>query len=141
MTIVSTNTNNQYSWTQDYAIKNALINRMAVPKDYKRVEVAKGSFGDWLRHLPLKPTGSKVHYFNGAKKHSQSIHSAVIDLDVGKWDLQQCADAVMRLKAEYHYSLKDYQNIHFNFTSGHKVSFDHWRQGTQTNYQRQSSHF
>ena len=35
----------------------------------------------------------------------------------------------MRLKAEYHYAKQDYANIHFNYTSGHKVSFDDWRKG------------
>ena len=35
----------------------------------------------------------------------------------------------MRLKAEYHYSRGEYDKIHFNFTSGHKVSFEDWRRG------------
>lgn len=134
-TTVSTTTNNQYAWASTYDIKTALVNRIAVPTGYQRIAVAKGTFGDWLRHVPLKAEGSKVHYFNGAAKHNQTIHKAVLNLDVGKRDLQQCADAVMRLKAEYHYSLGDYKNIHFNYTSGHKVSFDDWRQGRQPRIQ------
>ena len=66
-----------------------------------RVAVAPGSFGDWLRHLPLLPPGAPVHLFDGRLKPRQDVHAAVVDLDVGTRDLQQCADAVMRLRAEY----------------------------------------
>jgi hypothetical protein len=92
------------------------------------VEYPSGSYADWLRRLPLKPKGSPVKYYNGGTKPGL-VHEAVVDIDVGTRDLQQCADAVMRLQAEYHYQKKDYPNIHFNFTSGHEVSFDAWRKG------------
>jgi len=117
-----------YSWTTTYQGSEALQERIAPPTGYARKACAKDSFCNWLRSVPLKPEGSAVHYFNGdVKSHAQ--HYAVIDLDTGDKDLQQCADAVMRLKAEYHYARQDYSNIHFNFTSGHKVSFDDWRRG------------
>src|SRR5439155_25136555 len=60
-----------------------------------------GSFGEWLRGLPLLPAGAQVHLFDGQLKARQDVHAQVIDLDVGARDLQQCADAVMRLRAEY----------------------------------------
>ena len=53
----------------------------------------------------------------------------MIDIDVGKRDLQQCADAVMRLRAEYLYAQSEFSKIHFNFTSGHEVGFVDWSQG------------
>jgi len=52
-----------------------------------------------------------------------------VDIDVGKRDLQQCADAVMRLRAEYFYSIADFDAIHFNFTSGHKAEYKKWVDG------------
>jgi hypothetical protein len=61
-------------------------------------------FGAWLRHLPLLPDGAPVRLFDGALKPRQDVHAAVVDLDVGARDLQQCADAVMRLRAEYLYA-------------------------------------
>ncbi|MBW1984365.1 MAG: DUF4846 domain-containing protein, partial [Deltaproteobacteria bacterium] len=70
-----------------------------------------------------------VYLYNGKKKLNQDAHFAVIDIDTGRRDLQQCADAVMRLKAEYLYSKKDYAAIHFNFTSGHIASFTKWADG------------
>jgi hypothetical protein len=50
-------------------------------------------------------------------------------MDIGKTDLQQCADSVIRLRAEYFYSRKDYKNIHFNFTSGDEAGFEKYAQG------------
>lgn len=128
-TKIDDTTHNTYSWLETFDTNNALVNRIATPSGYRREKVEKNSFADWLRHLPLKPEGTEVRYFNGSPKHNQNIHTAVIDMDTGKRDLQQCADAVMRLKAEYHYGLKEYEQIHFNYTSGDMVGFDDWRKG------------
>lgn len=49
--------------------------------------------------------------------------------DVGNKDLQQCADAVMRLRAEYLYKTKQFDALHFNFTSGFKADYSKWRNG------------
>jgi len=122
-------THNTYSWLSQFPPENALVNRISAPSNYQRMKVAKNSFGDWLRHLPLKPEGTKVMLHNGGMKHNQNAHSAVIDIDTGTRDLQQCADAIMRLKAEYHFGLEQFEQIHFNYTSGDKVSFDDWRYG------------
>ncbi len=106
-----------------------LTDLIAPPEKYERLRVENNSFAEWLRFLPVKPEASPVRLFNGELKPNQNIHAAVVDIDVGKRDLQQCADAVMRLKSEYHYSRKEYARIHFNFTSGHKVAFDDWAKG------------
>lgn len=127
--IIDNTTHNTYSWLAEFDPSNALVNRIPTPAGYQRPKVEKNTFADWLRHLPLKPEGTEVYYFNGSPKPSQNIHAAVIDMDTGKRDLQQCADAVMRLKSEYHYGRKEYENIHFNYTSGDMVSFDDWRKG------------
>ncbi len=121
-------TKNIYPWKKDYDIKKSIINNIPLPEGYQRIPYESGSFADWLRHLPLKEKGSRVHYHNGRTKPIH-VHHAVLDIDTGKEDLQQCADAVMRLKSEYHYSLKEFESIHFNYTSGDNVSFDDWRKG------------
>jgi hypothetical protein len=118
-----------YSWP--YAPgADTIATRFAPPPGYKRVAAGAGSFADWLRHLPLKPDGAAVLLFDGRKKPNQSLHAGVIDIDVGKRDLQQCADAVIRLRAEYLYShAADRARIAFNFTSGDRVSFARWAEG------------
>jgi Domain of unknown function (4846) len=125
-------TNNTYSWQSNYTVKNAIANRIPVPVGYKRVEAKAGSFGDWLRFLPLKSGNPDVLLYNGQAKNYQGGHAAVLDIDVGTTDLQQCADAVMRMRAEYLYSIKDYENLHFNFTSGHTIGFKKWSEGNRT---------
>ncbi len=103
--------------------------RMAVPDGYERVPETAHSFGAYLRNLPLKPAGSAVHLFNGELKFRQDVHAAVVDMDTGGRDLQQCADAVMRLRAEYLLAEKRYDDIHFNFTNGFTASYSKWRAG------------
>ncbi len=81
--------------------------------------------------MPLKPAGAHVVLFNGKLKANQSLHAAVVDIDVGTHDLQQCADAVIRLRAEYLYAggPAERAKIAFNFTSGDRVAFARWAQG------------
>lgn len=96
---------------------------------FQRIAVAPGSFGAWSRQLPLLPEGSPVLLFNGDHKHRQDVHAAVLDLSVGKKDLQQCADAVMRLKAEHLYANGRGKEIRFHFTNGFLADYARWRQG------------
>ncbi|MFK8101118.1 MAG: DUF4846 domain-containing protein [Saprospiraceae bacterium] len=122
-------TSYRYPWKKNYDVRQALINQISLPAGYKRVTTRPNTFGDWLRFLPLQAPGAKVHYFDGREKWSQDLHERVVDLDIGKKDLQQCADAIMRLQAEFHYSQQAYDQIHFNYTSGDRVAFDDWRRG------------
>jgi Domain of unknown function (4846) len=82
------------------------------PKGYKRVEYAKDSFGTWLRNIAIKKD-THVYLYDGSLKKNQSAQFAVLDITIGKKDLQQCADAVMRLRAEYLFSQKRYADIQF----------------------------
>jgi len=77
----------------------------------------------------LKPVGSKILLFNGREKSNQSAGVAVIDLETGNRDLQQCADAVIRLRAEHFFSQQLFDSIHFNLTNGFRVDFSEWVKG------------
>jgi len=94
-----------------------------VPPGFKRSPADSGSFAQYLRDLPLKQNNNIVYLYNGQKKYNQSVQFAVIKMDVGKRDLQQCADAVMRLRAEYLYKCGKYDDIHFNFVSDNKPRY------------------
>jgi hypothetical protein len=50
-------------------------------------------------------------------------------MDVGAEDLQQCADAVIRLRAEYLFSRGRADDVCFRFTSGDKSAWSSWRRG------------
>ena len=97
------------------------------PPGYVRHEA--DSYGTYLRNLPLKRSGSPVMLYNGVEKGYQDGAYAVIDMEIGSQDLQQCADAVMRLRAEYLWHSKQYDKIHFNFTNGMRVDYIKWAQG------------
>lgn len=103
--------------------------RINTPTNFQRNKVAENSFQEYLRTLPLKPAGSKVLYHNGATKPNNEVYEAVVDLAIGTKDLHQCADAVMRLKAEYLWQQKKYDQIHFNFTNGFRVDYTEWMKG------------
>ena len=120
---------NKYLWLEGYEPSSAIAERVAVPDGYRRVDVAAGSFADWLRHLPLKEGRPPVRLYDGKEKANQDAHFAVVDIDVGDRDLQQCADAVIRLRAEYLYGKGNHEAIHFNFTSGQRADFAKWAKG------------
>ena len=107
--------------------------RFRVPKGYKRIISIDNSFAEYLQNLPLKRHGTKVMLFNGKIKTPEDVYDAVIDIDVGEKDLQQCADAVMRLRAEYLYSKGRYEDIHFNFTNGFSADYSKFALGNRIN--------
>jgi len=109
--------------------ENTIQQRFQLPQGFVREEESKTSFDYFLRNLPLKPLGSNVLYFDGTTKPNRNVYEAVVDLPIGKQDLHQCADAVMRLRADYFYSQKQYDKIHFNFTNGFRADFSKWATG------------
>lgn len=106
-----------------------IAQRFQPPADFVRLTLPANSFGHYLQNLPLKPSNSKVHLFDGRLKYNQTVHAAVVDMDTGDRDLQQCADAVMRLRAEHLFTQKQYSQLHFNLTNGFKMDYTKWRQG------------
>ncbi|MBY0427558.1 MAG: DUF4846 domain-containing protein, partial [Cytophagales bacterium] len=75
--------------------------RFQVPEGFERISLDNNSFGNYLRTLPLKPHGSQVMLYNGVVKPNLKIYEAVVSLKIGDKNLHQCADAIMRLRAEY----------------------------------------
>ena len=88
------------------------IKTIPLPDGYERVKADSNSFGTWLRSLALKENKT-VYLFNRTEKSNQQAQFAVMDISVGNKNLQQCADAVMRLRAEYLFTKKKYSEIIF----------------------------
>lgn len=105
------------------------MGRFAPPPGFNRIAASPGSFGEWLRGLPLLPGRGVVHFHDGSANPDQQSHAAVIDIDAGRRDLQQCADAVIRLRAEYLFAVGDIDKIAFRFTSGDFARYLDWRRG------------
>ena len=118
-----------YAWSPPGRVLEPLSARFSVPTGFTRVAVEPGSFAEWLRALPLRPPGAPVLLHSGQPKARQDVHAAVIDIDTGPRDLQQCADAIMRLRAEYQFSQGRLSEIGFNATSGERMPFSRWASG------------
>jgi hypothetical protein len=106
-----------------------VLSRFKTPAGYTQQQVGAGSFAEWLQNLPLKPAGTPTKTYNGATARTNDYTAAVINMSVGTQDLQQCADAVMRLRGEYLYHQKNYKAISFNFVSGFKCDYIHYANG------------
>ena len=113
------------------------VGDIPVPRGYERAVVAEASFGEWLRKIKLK-SDSRIFLYNGQPRGNQSTHFAVLDMPVGEKDLQQCADAILRLRTEYFFSHHYLDSIHFRATDGTELSFAKWLKGER--YQQKENH-
>lgn len=109
---------------------NTVQSRFLPPGDYKTVKSQASSFAHYLQNLPLKPSGSDVLLYNGNVKRNK-IHAAVIAMEIGEKNLQQCADAIMRLRSEYLFQNQRKKDIAFHFTNGFKVAYSEWMKGNR----------
>lgn len=106
-----------------------LAERIGTPAGYQRISCQEGSFGQFVRDYKLLPDQSPVLLFNGEEKSVQDDHAAVFDMFLSDRDLQQCADSVMRIYAEYHWNKGEYGKISYQFVNGFPCSYEKWRNG------------
>lgn len=102
--------------------------RFSPPNGFQRNRFPNESFATYLQNFPLKPIGSSVLLYDGRTKTNQ-VHVAVLDFPLLLDDLIQCADAVMKLRAEYFYSQKKYNQIQFKISNGMEVPFSRFVKG------------
>lgn len=102
------------------------VGEIPLPTGYKRVTT--NGFGNWLRQMPLK-SDKTVYLYNGLPKGNQQAQYAVLDISRGEKDLQQCADAVIRLYAEYYYSTDQLSKIQFHATDGTLMDYVSYTKG------------
>jgi len=107
-----------------------LETRFAVPEGYQRTAYPEDSFGSFMRNYDLKPDGSPVLLWTKEPKGNQWDHAAVFDMFVeDQLDVQQCADSVMRIYAEYFRATGQYDRIRFHFVSGFLCDYASYMQG------------
>jgi hypothetical protein len=107
-----------------------IMTRFNTPAEFVRSDIDKNSFGYYLRNLPLKEDGAVVKLYDGNEKGS-AVYDAVVDMDIGNKDLQQCADAIMRLRGEYFYSRSEFEKISFTLTNGFVMDYSEWMKGNR----------
>src|ERR1700740_2366589 len=108
---------------------DTVLTRFSTPAGYHHVAAQPGSFGAYLQSLPLKPAGTHTLTYKGDVAATDVETAAVVDISVGHEDLQQCADAVMRLRGEYLWHAGRYDEIAFHFVSGFKCDYVHYAEG------------
>lgn len=127
----------KYPWIADPkcdapAVVGTLEERFAAPPGSKRVAVAHNSFGAWLRTLPLAEAGTPVLTYQGKVLHPASHENiaAVVAIDIGKADLQQCADSVIRLHAEWRWSRGE-RSMAYRAAAGTQMTLESWLKGAR----------
>ncbi|GAA4240648.1 DUF4846 domain-containing protein [Winogradskyella damuponensis] len=106
-----------------------IASRVNLPEGYKRVAYKKGSFQDYLRNYKLKPFGSEIINYDDTHYFWQGGHIGILEVPVPKNGLQQCADALIRIRSEYLWDNNRKDEIGFNFTSGHYCSWTKYAEG------------
>lgn len=114
------------------AQKSTVITRISPPKGYKWEKYAVESFENFLANFPLKPANLPVRDYKNMPLQKQYHHAAILDIDVGDKDLQQCADAWMRLYSEYLWMQGRSSEVEFEFTSRQKISWNDFKKGMRT---------
>lgn len=97
--------------------------RFNCPTGLTRASTTSNSWEAFLQNLPLKPHGTQVKHFDGTLKPNTAAYCAVIDLPFYGNPNYQCADAIMRLRAEYLFEQKKYSEIQFSFVNGTKYNY------------------
>ena len=128
-TLGGENSKNEYLELNTNPDGSEIKSRIQPPAGFSWVEEEAGSFGNFLQNLKLKPSGSQILDYTGTPIANQSEHAAVLDIDVGDKNLQQCADAVIRLRAEHLWSINRKDEIAFHFTSGDLYKWTDHRNG------------
>ena len=120
-----------YAETPSLINKDSLTiqSRVNIPHGYKRVAYPEGSFENYLRNYKLKPFGSKIINYDDSEYFWQGGHVGILEVPVPKNGLQQCADALIRIRSEYLWDTNRKDEIGFNFTSGHYCSWTSYANG------------
>lgn len=112
-----------------------LEERFPTSAGFTRVKLDSRSFGSFLRNLPLAAPNTPVLSYRGdvIREGNHPHVAAVVAIDVGNRDLQQCADAVMRLHAEWRYARGD-RNQAYRAADGTNLTFARYAAGSRLHF-------
>jgi len=104
------------------------IKTIPLPEGYNHIHGADSLFADWLLSQPLRKDKT-VYLYDGSRKQDQYAQFAVLDIDIGKKNLVQCADAVIKMRAGFLFQSGRTGQINFQSTTGTTLSFSQWQEG------------
>lgn len=121
----------RYTFLPPEARVRALDEAAAPPPGYHRIALEPASFGAYLRGLPLRGPEAQVRAYDGAllRDSDDARVFAVAELDVSPLDVQQCADSVIRLHAEWRWSRGEKARIGYHFLSGDYATYSRYAAG------------
>lgn len=111
-------------WPLFGELQASSVRDLPLPPGYTRLSFQEGSYSRWLQNLPLKK--DKTIKLYNKKNVTPGYYNvfAVIDLPMlFDRDLEQCADYIMRLWAEYHIKTKQEASLYLFNYSGEKQFF------------------
>lgn len=123
-----------YPWLADGEFEpkptGKLEERFAPPPGFVRIWVEPKGYAAWLRELPVAAPDTPVRAFDGRVLHKPTDPriAGVIALDVSKSDLQQCADTVIRLHAEWRWS-QGARDMSYRAAAGMELPWSRWAKG------------
>ena len=112
------------------AADSTLEERFPTDPGFSRVKLEIQSFGAFLRALPLAAPNTPVLSYRGdvVRSDNHPNIAAVVAIDIGNRDLQQCADAILRLHAEWRYA-RGHRDHVYRAANGTKLSFARYAAG------------
>lgn len=105
-----------------------LQTRIKPPDGYHR-DSSETGFTAYARGLKVLRDKTVLKKYNGTDWSRQTWHAAILDFDTGTKDLQQCADACIRLHAEYLWNADQKNKLVYEFTSGDKLAWKDYAAG------------
>ncbi len=115
------------SWAASPELARAGVSiEVALPPPYGAERVEADAFGLWLRQRTLAHADAPVLAYDGSEI-TKSTPWRVVQLPMVDGDLQQCADAILRMRAEW--QKETGQTVSFHATSGDPLPWERYQRG------------
>lgn len=93
------------------------------PPGFERVEA--DAFGQYVQALALRDADEPVRNYDGRQVYGHRAH--VLDIPLVSGDLQQCADAILRIRGEFLRAAG--ATVMFHSTSGEPMPWSRYQRG------------
>jgi len=128
----------EYAWLDEARLAKMKPLRERLPTDtgWRRLSLPAGSFGDWLRHMPMQAADAVVRDFRKrpVDDTAQQRSAGCIALQPNTNQLGPAA-MMVRLRAEYLWAMQSGGAASFHFDSGQRLDWLDWSRGTRASFE------